>query len=152
MQGAGVLDIKWESPNSLWSCGYDSCVRRWDTRTGKCEQILLDPLGATIYCFEYDYYNTIISGTQSNGRVVLWDTRQNRYVQVSLTLKLTFSILKIVFQLYFMESCREKSSPIYSVSYDPEFLFALSDQYLNVLDFSVFKAVQKDYYSYLNVE
>lgn len=82
--GAGVLDIKWESPATLWSCGYDSHLRRWDLRTGKCEQALGDPCGAAVYCFQYDHFNSIISGTQTNGRVVLWDTRQDNYVQVNI--------------------------------------------------------------------
>ncbi len=31
--GAGVLDIQFESPNVLFSCGYDTLVRMWDLRT-----------------------------------------------------------------------------------------------------------------------
>lgn len=30
--GAGVMDIKFESPNILLSCGYDTAVRLWDIR------------------------------------------------------------------------------------------------------------------------
>ncbi|XP_063912481.1 F-box/WD repeat-containing protein 4 [Zophobas morio] len=128
--GAGVLDLKWESASVLWSCGYDSYLRRWDLRTGKCEQALGDPNFATVYCFQYDHVNSIISGTNSHGRVVLWDTRQDNYVQ-----------------MYFMESCRRpgKSSPIYSLSYDADFLFTVTDQHVNVLDFSVFNGTPKDY-------
>lgn len=80
--GAGVLDIKWENASVLWSGGYDSYLRKWDLRTGKCIQALGDPFGATVNCFEYDYYNSIISGTHSNGRAVLWDSRKDHYVQV----------------------------------------------------------------------
>lgn len=32
--GAGVLDLKFESPNILLSCGYDTAVRLWDMRIG----------------------------------------------------------------------------------------------------------------------
>lgn len=30
--GAGVLAVKWETPFTLLSCGYDTVVRLWDTR------------------------------------------------------------------------------------------------------------------------
>ena len=30
--GAGVLDIQFENPNILFSCGYDTMVRMWDLR------------------------------------------------------------------------------------------------------------------------
>lgn len=31
--GAGVLDVMYESPSTLLSCGYDTYVRYWDLRT-----------------------------------------------------------------------------------------------------------------------
>lgn len=31
--GAGVLDVMYESPFTLLSCGYDTYVRYWDLRT-----------------------------------------------------------------------------------------------------------------------
>ena len=34
-RGAGVLDMKFESPNILLSGGYDTAVRLWDMRIGK---------------------------------------------------------------------------------------------------------------------
>ena len=33
--GAGVLDMKYEDPNTLLSCGYDASLRMWDTRTAQ---------------------------------------------------------------------------------------------------------------------
>ena len=30
--GAGVLDVQFESPDIVLSCGYDTCVRMWDLR------------------------------------------------------------------------------------------------------------------------
>lgn len=30
--GAGVLDVMYESPSTLLSCGYDTYVRYWDLR------------------------------------------------------------------------------------------------------------------------
>ncbi|KAK2496826.1 LOW QUALITY PROTEIN: hypothetical protein MC885_007226 [Smutsia gigantea] len=31
--GAGVLDVMYETPSTLLSCGYDTYVRYWDLRT-----------------------------------------------------------------------------------------------------------------------
>ena len=31
-RGAGVFAVKWETPSTLLSCGYDTAVRLWDTR------------------------------------------------------------------------------------------------------------------------
>ncbi|EEZ99019.2 F-box/WD repeat-containing protein 4-like Protein [Tribolium castaneum] len=130
ISGAGVLDIRWENPSVVWSAGYDSCVRRWDLRTGNCEQVLEDPYGATVYCFQYDFFNTIVSGTHNHGRAVLWDTRRSNCVQ-----------------MYFMESCRRRgrSSPVYGLSFDADFLFTVTDQHLNVLNFSVNRGKIRDY-------
>lgn len=33
--GAGILQAIYESPNQIMSCGYDTCIRLWDTRTSK---------------------------------------------------------------------------------------------------------------------
>ena len=33
--GAGVLDLKYESPYTLLSCGYDASLRLWDLRSGR---------------------------------------------------------------------------------------------------------------------
>ena len=34
--GAGMLDLQWQSPTSFLSCGHDSCTRLWDTRMNAC--------------------------------------------------------------------------------------------------------------------
>lgn len=34
-RGAGILDLKYEAPDILLSCGYDSYLRLWDLRTEK---------------------------------------------------------------------------------------------------------------------
>lgn len=31
-RGAGILDMVWEDPHTLLTCGYDTCVRKWDMR------------------------------------------------------------------------------------------------------------------------
>ncbi|KAF5276056.1 hypothetical protein FQA39_LY00852 [Lamprigera yunnana] len=129
-KGSGILDLKWENPYTLLSCGYDKNVRYWDLRIGKCVRTWCDPFYATVYCIDTDNCCTLLSGTQSHGRVVLWDMRSVRYIQ-----------------LYFMETCRNsfRSSPIYRLSFDACQLFTATDSNLHVLDFSVKTGVSKDY-------
>ncbi|CAH1175624.1 unnamed protein product [Phaedon cochleariae] len=128
----GICDLRWDGEQTLWSCGYNSFLKRWDIRTGNCEQCFTDPHGSGLYCMDYDYHNTIMVGTQMHGRVILWDIRQTKFVQ-----------------MYFMESCKgnryQRSSPIYSLAFDAEYLFTATDQNLNVLDFSVYTGAVKDY-------
>lgn len=81
-EGLGILSIKWESANVVWTCGYDGCLRRWDLRTIKCVQSWDDPFGATICSFDYDNCCTVITGVQFHGRTVLYDTRKRHFVQV----------------------------------------------------------------------
>lgn len=129
-RGAGVLGLKWEGAYMLMSCGYDNCVRNWDMRSGQCVQMWIDPFHSTVYCFETDSCCTLLSGTQSNGRVVLWDMRSVRHVQ-----------------MYFMEACKKSynSSPVYSLSFDAYQLFTATDRSLNVLNFSVNSGIEKNY-------
>jgi len=28
--GAGILDMVWDDPNTLLTCGYDTYIRKWD--------------------------------------------------------------------------------------------------------------------------
>lgn len=76
--------MKWESPHILLSCGYDKNIRKWDMRTGDCEQSWEDPYYSTVYCFDTDNYCTIVTGTGSYGRAVLWDTRVKTHIQVKI--------------------------------------------------------------------
>ncbi|XP_057591933.1 F-box/WD repeat-containing protein 4 isoform X2 [Hippopotamus amphibius kiboko] len=43
--GAGVLDVMYESPSTLLSCGYDTYVRYWDLRASVSQNGFLRPLG-----------------------------------------------------------------------------------------------------------
>ncbi|KAJ8921765.1 hypothetical protein NQ315_008390 [Exocentrus adspersus] len=133
--GSGILDLKWDGPQTIWSCGYDTYLRLWDLRTGKPEQNFVDPHAAVLYCLDYDYYNTVMVGSQYHGRVILWDIRHPHPVQ-----------------LYFTNSCRgdsNKSSPTYSLSFDSECLFTATDRNLNVYNFSVYDGEMQDYSCYL---
>ncbi|KAL1509666.1 hypothetical protein ABEB36_004372 [Hypothenemus hampei] len=118
---SATLDIKWDGPNGLWSCGNDSHLRRWDLRTGNCEQKFHDAFGAGLYCLDFDYCNSVMVGTHLHGRTALWDIRTKRCVQ-----------------LYFMRTCKGATynSPVYCLSFDSEYLFAAVDQNLNIMDFT----------------
>ncbi|XP_057663493.1 F-box/WD repeat-containing protein 4 [Diorhabda carinulata] len=132
--GSGILDIRWDGPQILWTCGYDSVLKRWDLRTGKSEQNFFDPFGSVLYCLDYDYVNTIMTGVNMHGRIVLWDIRQRRAVQ-----------------MYYMESCRRGyngSSPVYSLAFDSEFLFSTTDKHLNVLNFSSYDQTHSNDYTF----
>ncbi|CAH1953890.1 unnamed protein product [Acanthoscelides obtectus] len=128
----GVLDMKWDGPHCVWSCGYDTYLRKWDLRTGNCVQIYKDPHASALYCLDYDYCNTVMTGTQLHGRVILWDVRQKNSVQ-----------------LFFMESCKSRglgrNSPVYSLAFEAEYLFTATDQNLNVLNFSGYNGAIHDY-------
>ncbi|VEN53263.1 unnamed protein product [Callosobruchus maculatus] len=128
----GVLDMKWDGPHCMWSCGYDTYLRKWDLRTGNCVQIYEDPHASALYCFDYDYCNTIMTGTQLHGRVILWDIRQKNSVQ-----------------LFFMDSCKSRrhgrNSPVYSLAFDAEYLFTATDQNVNVLNFAGYDGEINDY-------
>ncbi|XP_050296591.1 F-box/WD repeat-containing protein 4 isoform X2 [Anthonomus grandis grandis] len=127
---SATLDIKWESPHCIWSCGNDSHLRRWDIRTGHCVQKFHDAFGAGLYCLDLDYNNSVMVGTYLHARVALWDIRTNRCVQ-----------------LYFMRTFKGDTvnSPVYSLSFDSEYLFAAVDQNLNILDFNVYDGQKRDY-------
>lgn len=115
--GAGVLDVHWETPHTILSCGYDTLIRLWDIRIGECVSIWEDPHDSAIYSLASDNHNTFLSGLSQHGRIQLWDKRKKDSVQT-----------------YFSTSRR--SSPVYSVVFDPSHLFAALDQSLNLLDFS----------------
>ncbi|XP_028135056.1 F-box/WD repeat-containing protein 4 [Diabrotica virgifera virgifera] len=133
----GIHDIIWDGPHKIWTCGYDSNIRMWDLRTGKFERCFFDPCATCLYCMDYDFHNTLIAGAQVHGRCTLWDIRKGAAAQ-----------------MYFMDSSQKKfnkSSPVYSLAFDAESLFAVTDQNLHVLDFSAYKAPSHDYSFFLKI-
>ncbi|XP_076242065.1 F-box/WD repeat-containing protein 4 [Calliopsis andreniformis] len=126
-RGAGILDMVWDSPQVLLTCGYDTYVRKWDMRTGTCVCAWPDPTDASLYCISSDYQYTMITGTQFNGKAVLWDQRQRNYVQ-----------------FYFLNIGRT-SSPLYSVDFDSSHLYGATDQHLIQLTFSGYSYTQINY-------
>ncbi|CAG9855547.1 unnamed protein product [Phyllotreta striolata] len=117
----GVNDIKWDGLYTFWTCGHDSLVRHWDLRLGRCVKRFLDPCDAALYCLELDQCNTILAGAQSHGRVTLWDSR-----------------LREALQIYFTTSNQtvHKSSPVYSLAFDADYLYTATDCNLNFLNFA----------------
>ncbi|XP_033342299.1 F-box/WD repeat-containing protein 4 [Megalopta genalis] len=126
-RGAGVLDMVWDNPQILLTCGYDTYIRKWDLRTGTCVCSWADPTVAIVYCISSDYYNTMVTGTQFNSKAVLWDQRQKYYLQ-----------------LYFMNHSR-MSSPVYCLAFDSAHLYGATDKQLVELAFSGYSYKQTNY-------
>uniref|UniRef100_T1JRL8 Uncharacterized protein n=2 Tax=Tetranychus urticae TaxID=32264 RepID=T1JRL8_TETUR len=116
--GAGVLGIQWEDSNTLLSCGYDTLIRLWDLRSpgGKCVLKWEDPHDSAIYCLATDHWVTILSGTCRHGVVRLWDKRRAKHCV----------------QMYY--GGRE-NSPVYSLDFDPCYLYIALDKSINLMNF-----------------
>ncbi|XP_078202466.1 F-box/WD repeat-containing protein 4 isoform X4 [Callithrix jacchus] len=84
--GAGVLDVMYESPFTLLSCGYDTYVRYWDLRTSvrKCVMEWEEPHDSTLYCLQTDGNHLLATGSSYYGVVRLWDRRQRACLHVSV--------------------------------------------------------------------
>ncbi|CAG5123207.1 unnamed protein product [Candidula unifasciata] len=115
-RGAGVLDLRFESPHELLTCGYDTFIRLWDLRTQRCVNQWEEPHDSALYCLESDGNNAILVGTARHGMVRLWDKRKTEPVQA-----------------YYSNS---RTSPVYSLAMDYRHLYLALDVGLNVMDFS----------------
>ncbi|XP_029174941.1 F-box/WD repeat-containing protein 4 isoform X2 [Nylanderia fulva] len=129
--GAGILDMVWDNPHTLLTCGYDTCVRKWDLRIEKCVASWADPNDAAIYCVSSDYQYSIVTGTQNNGAAVLWDQRKCNFVQV-----------------YFISLQINHSSPIYSLQFDSNYMYCALDRCLARLNFSHQSCKKNDFKQY----
>jgi len=129
--GAGILDMVWDDPNTLLTCGYDTYIRKWDLRTGRCVCSWADPTDATLYCVSSDHQYTMIAGTQYNCLAVLWDQRMNDFVQ-----------------MYYVNSRgSSRRSPIYSLQFDSTCMYCATDRHLFELTFSTRSCQKLDYKS-----
>ncbi|KAK3590233.1 hypothetical protein CHS0354_041300 [Potamilus streckersoni] len=117
-RGAGILDIKYESPNILLTCGYDTFIRMWDTRTGKCVSEWEEPFDNALYCLQSDSYMTMVTGTSRYGMTRLWDKRKTQPVQAFYS--------------------GQRNSPVYCVVFDSSRLYIALDVSVIMLDFSVY--------------
>ncbi|KAH9524565.1 F-box/WD repeat-containing protein 4 [Bulinus truncatus] len=114
--GAGVFDLKYESPHELLTCGYDTFLRLWDLRTLKCEVQWEEPFDSALYCVETDKNHTLAVGTAQYGMVRMWDKRKTEPVQA-----------------YYSHKC---NSPVYSLALDYGHLYLALDSGLNILNFT----------------
>ncbi|CAL1527739.1 unnamed protein product [Lymnaea stagnalis] len=117
-RGAGVYDLKFESPHELLTCGYDTFMRLWDLRIQKCVNQWEEPYDSALYCIETDN-NTLAVGTARHGMVRLWDKRKMEPLQV-----------------YYSNKC---NSPVYSLAMDYGHLYLALDLGLNLMDFTSYQ-------------
>uniref|UniRef100_A0A3B3VP21 F-box and WD repeat domain containing 4 n=1 Tax=Poecilia latipinna TaxID=48699 RepID=A0A3B3VP21_9TELE len=118
-RGAGVLDIVFESPFQLFTCGYDTFVRQWDLRLSpqKCVMEWEEPHDSALYCIQTDGNHMIASGSSYYGVVRIWDKRQTKCLQ------------------FFQLSSDSLSSPIYCLRFSSSHLYAAVATALHSLDF-----------------
>ncbi|XP_072293064.1 F-box/WD repeat-containing protein 4 [Eucyclogobius newberryi] len=118
-RGAGVLDIVFESPFQLLTCGYDTFIRLWDLRlsTRKCVMEWEEPHDSALYCLQTDGNHMMASGSSYYGVVRLWDKRQSQCLQV--------------YEL----STQRPSSPVYCLRFNSSHLYAALATSLHSLDF-----------------
>lgn len=115
--GAGVLHVYPETQNQLLSCGYDTYVRLWDLRSpATCVRAWEDPHDSCVYCVASDHNVTVLSGTNRYGLVRLWDKRMMQQVK-----------------MYYVGM---GNSPVYSLAFDPSYMYVALDQTLNMLSFT----------------
>ncbi|XP_076016585.1 F-box/WD repeat-containing protein 4 [Genypterus blacodes] len=118
-RGAGVLDVVFESPFQLLSCGYDTFIRLWDLRVSprKCTMEWEEPHDSTLYCIQSDGNHMIASGSSYYGVVRLWDKRQTKCLQ------------------FYQLITKTVSSPVYCLRFSSSHLYAALATALHSLDF-----------------
>uniref|UniRef100_A0A8C8R8V6 F-box and WD repeat domain containing 4 n=1 Tax=Pelusios castaneus TaxID=367368 RepID=A0A8C8R8V6_9SAUR len=118
-RGAGVLDVLYETPFTLLSCGYDTYIRSWDLRTStrKCVMEWEEPHDSALYCVRSDGNHMMASGSAYYGVVRLWDKRRSRCLQ-------SFSL------------SYPTSSPVYCLRFSTTHLYAALTSTLHALDFT----------------
>ncbi|XP_075390822.1 F-box/WD repeat-containing protein 4 isoform X1 [Tenrec ecaudatus] len=117
--GAGVLDVMYETPSTLLSCGYDTYVRYWDLRSSvrKCVMEWEEPHDSTLYCLQTDGNHLLATGSSYYGVVRLWDRRQRGCLHA------------------FPLTSTPLSSPVYCLRLTTKHLYAALSYNLHVLDF-----------------
>ncbi|XP_056147922.1 F-box/WD repeat-containing protein 4 isoform X1 [Lampris incognitus] len=119
-RGAGVLDMVYESPFQLLTCGYDTFIRLWDLRLSprKCVMEWEEPHDSALYCIQTDGNHMISSGSSYYGVVRLWDKRQTACLQ------------------FFQLTADSASSPVYCLRFSGSHLYAALATTLCSLDFT----------------
>ncbi|XP_061914878.1 F-box/WD repeat-containing protein 4 isoform X1 [Entelurus aequoreus] len=119
-RGAGVLDMVFETPFHLLTCGYDTFIRLWDLRLSPQKYVMEweEPHDSALYCIQTDGNHMIASGSSYYGVVRLWDKRKTECLQ------------------FFQLGSRPVSSPVYSLQFSSSHLFAALATALHSLDFT----------------
>ncbi|XP_020493903.2 F-box/WD repeat-containing protein 4 [Labrus bergylta] len=118
-RGAGVLDMVFESPFQLFTCGYDTYIRLWDLRLNprKCVMEWEEPHDSALYCIQTDGNHMIASGSSYYGVVRFWDKRKTECLQ------------------FFQLSSDPVSSPVYCLRFSSSHLYAALATSLHSMDF-----------------
>ncbi|XP_038046608.1 F-box/WD repeat-containing protein 4-like isoform X2 [Patiria miniata] len=117
--GAGILDMQYESQNTLLSCGYDTTVRMWDLRTNCLSPVikLEDPHDYTVYRLQSDGKFLIASGTALWSVARLWDKRMNSELQS-----------------FFVD--HRRNSPVYGLQFNGSHMYVALNNSLRALSFT----------------
>ncbi|XP_019737759.1 F-box/WD repeat-containing protein 4 isoform X3 [Hippocampus comes] len=118
-RGAGVLDMVFETPFHLFTCGYDTFIRLWDLRLSPQKSVMEweEPHDSALYCMQTDGNHMIASGSSYYGVVRLWDKRLTECLQ------------------FFQLSSDLVSSPVYCLRFSSSHLYAALATALHSLDF-----------------
>eukprot|EP00794_Sanderia_malayensis_P005188 gene5188-5842_t len=115
--GAGILQLKIDGPNTVFSCGYDTTVRLWDLRT-KCHvRTWTDPHDSAVFCLDSNEGCLLLSGTNRYGVVRMWDKRMSGTVRS------------------FFTASKRGGSPVYSLRFSKDGLFVGLSYGIQILKF-----------------
>ncbi|XP_074642380.1 F-box/WD repeat-containing protein 4-like [Tubulanus polymorphus] len=119
VNGAGILDVIFDDPVTMYTCGYDTCIKQWDLRSNSNQTVRLweDPDDVSVYCIKSRTPYSIVSGTARHGLSRLWDKR------------MTSKPVK----MYYPKKIR---SPVYALDYTTEYLYLALDKGIHLLDFT----------------
>ncbi|XP_071508312.1 F-box/WD repeat-containing protein 4-like [Diadema antillarum] len=118
-KGAGILDLQFESPQSLLSAGYDTYIRQWDIRTPRVPTLEFEePSDNVVYCLSSDNNNFIAAGSCRHGVVRFWDKRRSD------------TCLQTIYV-----GARSKS-PVYSIQHNYHCLYVALANGIYILDFN----------------
>ncbi|KAL7734485.1 hypothetical protein ACLKA6_010805 [Drosophila palustris] len=125
-----IYDLKMKDDHVLFTANFDTTFRIFDRRTDRDVSIWEDPFDSSFYCLEYDGLYAVLCGAKYHGRVNLYDIRvPGKYIQ-----------------LYFPARTRQhRSSPVYSLACDSQYMFVATDHNLRVFDFKTNYGVERDY-------
>ncbi|XP_067206425.1 uncharacterized protein [Linepithema humile] len=109
----GAIQLLWEDPHTILMC-YDSYIKKMDIRTPQFVRTWnCSSKNKILTCFTTDNLYTIMTGT-TNNKVLLWDQRQNAYIQTYTT---------------------HTQRSIISIEFDSSHLYTATDKYLCQYEF-----------------